>query len=142
MTVLKGLDIALYVNTEIDEFAPEPVWSMVGGQRGASLERETELVSINHKGGDGTTDYFATTSDWSVECDGILFLDDVAYEFLEEAYEAKIKIMVELRRGDKKYEGLALITSLPIEGAYDSEASYTVSLQGCGKLETSNLFVG
>lgn len=132
--VIKGFDIALYVDTAL-EGALEPTWSLVGGQRGASLDRSKENVSINFKGVGGMdTDYFNTTSNWSIECDGIMFLDDLAYDFLEEAYDTNKKIMVELRRGNKQYAGEALITSLPIEGAHDSEASYTVSLQGCGKL--------
>lgn len=132
---LKGFDLALYVNTQTDEFAPEPTWSMVGGQRNASLERSKEVTAINHKGEEGMeTDHFATTSTWSISADGVLFLDDLAYDFLEEAYDAGDKIMVELRRGGKQYSGKAIITSMPIEGAHDSEASYTIELQGCGKL--------
>lgn len=137
--VLKGFDLALYVNTQTAEL---PTWSMVGGQRGASLERSKETAAINHKGLDGlVTDHFTTTSTWSISADGVLFLDDIAYDFLEEAYDIGDKIMVELRRGNKQYSGLAIITSMPIEGAHDSEASYTIELQGCGKLIKEDLTV-
>ena len=140
--VLKGFDLALFVNTEDDEFATSPTWSMVGGQRGASLERSKEVTAINHKGVDGLeTDHFTTTSTWSISADGVIFLDDIAYDFLEEAYDAGQKVMVEMRRGNKQYAGEALITSMPIEGAHDSEASYTIELQGCGKLVKEDVTV-
>ncbi|WP_342045986.1 phage major tail protein, TP901-1 family [Bacillus sp. OTU530] len=125
----RGVNFLIYVNTGTTE---TPVWTKVAGQRGGTFNRDVETIDTTSK--DSTwseLDYgFAS---WSIEGDGLLVENDVAFVELEDAFMSKtiVKVRFETAAG-AKYEGNALITSLPIEAPYDDAATYSITLTGTG----------
>lgn len=125
--VLRGLDIKIGV-IEGDKF------TLLAGQRGATLNRSSEAIDGTHKGSNGWKENLAGTKEWSIECNGVFVTDDVAFAKLEQAFAEDMFVKVKISNGTWGYEGQALITDFPIETPYDDAATYTVTLQGSGSL--------
>lgn len=121
----KGIDILISVNSHI-----------LGGQRNATLSRSTESMDATSKDSDGWEEKEIGLKNWSVDCDGLMVEDDAAFLALETAYMTNIKVDVEVAfKSGGKYTGKAIITDFPIEAPYDDLSTYSVSLEGDGKLE-------
>ena len=62
--------------------------------------------------------------------------DDAAFAALEDAYMNNTKVTIDVAfKSGNKYTGSAIITDFPIEAPYDDLATYSVTLEGDGKLE-------
>lgn len=132
MNKINGLDILLSVNTGTVE---TPVWTAVGGQRGATLNRNASSIDITNKVSGGWKESISSFKEWSVNCDGLLVLDDVAFDALEAAFEAGSEVEVQIAKGEIiSYSGKAVISDFPIEAPYDDAAKYSISLTGTGAL--------
>ncbi|MDK2986537.1 MAG: hypothetical protein PWQ96_2181 [Clostridia bacterium] len=131
----KGVDFVIKVQTGVDETTGDPIFTIVGGQRGATLNRSAETIDITTKSSSGWRENEASIREWSIEADGLLIEDDTAYTELENCYMNGTKSLVELvTAAGNTYEGEALITDFPIEAPYDDAATYSVTLQGTGPL--------
>lgn len=131
----KGVDFVIKVQTGVDETTGDPIFTIVGGQRGATLNRSAETIDITTKSSSGWRENEASIREWSIETDGLLIEDDTAYTELENCYMNGTKVLVELvTAAGNTYEGEALITDFPIEAPYDDAATYSVTLQGTGPL--------
>jgi TP901-1 family phage major tail protein len=130
---MRGVDILLMVNTGTDAL---PVWAAVAGQRNATLAEESETIDITSKDSNGAFEYDYGFYGWTIDADGVYVKDDIGYQELKDAIRNKQKIKVRIQEeGVATEEGMALVTSAEFEGAYDAEVTYSVSLQGTGKLE-------
>jgi TP901-1 family phage major tail protein len=127
----KGVDFLIFVNTGTDQ---TPVYTKVGGQRGGTLNRDRETIDTTSKDNDGWADADYGLGSWSIDGDGLLVEDDTGLQELEDALmdEVVVKVRFQTAAGNK-YEGNALVTSLPIEAPYDDTATYSVTLTGKGK---------
>lgn len=132
MAYEKGVSVLLKVNTGTDLL---PVWTAVGGQRGATLNRSADTIETTSKDSTGYKSYAYGFKDWSIDADGLLVTDDAGYGELEDAFIAgtTIKVDVVMASGDK-YSGDVIITDFPIEAPYDDMTTYSVTLQGSGAL--------
>ncbi len=126
----KGVDILILVDTSTTEI---PQWTAVGGQRGATLSESVDTVDLTHKMSGGYKEYEYGLSDWSISADGVYISDDEGYEALIDAMRQKKKVKVRWQEaGTAVYEGDCLVISRDLEGPYDSEATYSIELQGTG----------
>jgi TP901-1 family phage major tail protein len=129
---MRGVDILLMVNTGTDAV---PVWTAVAGQRNATLAEESETIDITSKDSQGAFEYDYGFYGWTIDADGVYVKDDAGYQELKDAIRNKQKIKVRIQEeGVATEEGMALVTSAEFEGSYDAEVTYSVSLQGTGKL--------
>lgn len=129
MEEIRGIDILVSVETTIGEY------TVVGGQRGATLNRAAETMDATNKITGDWKRNISGLKEWSVDCDGLLALDDVGYLALEEAFNEGKAVKIQVAKGDAlAYEGDALITDFPIEAPYDDLATYSVSFTGAGPL--------
>lgn len=123
----KGIDIIILVNTG-DEVTP--AWTAVGGQRGATMSDSVDTIETTHKLSGGAKTYEYTFSDATISCDGVYIFDDTGYKALVDAMRNKEKVKVRWQeKGTDVYEGTFLVVSRDLEGAYDSEATYSMELQ-------------
>lgn len=107
----------------------------VAGQRGATLNRSVETTDRTTKDSDGNKEFGVSFSEWSIEADGLLVESNAALMALEDAFNEKEAIEIELITfAGNKYQGMAFITDLPIEAPHDDEATYSVTFQGTGAL--------
>lgn len=133
MATKRGMDFLIKVNTGTDLL---PVWSTVGGQRGATLNRSSDSMETTYKGTDGFKTFEPGFKEWSIDADGMIVDSDTALDALEAAFAGSDKVKIELVYGDDSttYSGEAIITDFPIEAPYDDMATYSISLQGTGAL--------
>ena len=124
MAKIKGIDVLVKVGA-----------NAIGGQRGATLNRSGEAIDATTKDSAGWKENLAGLKEWSVDCDGLLVVDDTAYDALETAFMASEAVTIEIAMpSGKKYSGSALVTDFPIEAPYDDSVTYSVSFIGTGAL--------
>lgn len=124
-TAVRGLNILVYVGSQV-----------VGGQRGATLNRGSETLDVSNKATEGGwKEFIQGAKEWSIECDGILMASDTGYEALETAYLGGTPVEVKINDGGTwGFKGNAIITDFPVEAPYDDALSYSVTFQGTGAL--------
>ena len=119
---IKGLDLLISIGAQT-----------LGGQRGATLNRSSEVIDITNKVSGGWKENVSGFKEWSVDADGLFITDDAAYLALETAYAAGTAVEVKLAKGaELVYSGSAYITDFPVEAPYDDASTYSVSLTGTG----------
>jgi TP901-1 family phage major tail protein len=128
----QNVKIVIEVNTGDDV---TPVWTVVGGQRNATFSEETETVDLTTMDSDGYQEFGYGLGSWTIECDGLYIPSAQGYSALKDAQRNKTNVQVRIQEDGQPTEvGEALVTSRELEGAYDGESTYNVSLQGTGKL--------
>lgn len=120
----RGLDIIISIDNNV-----------LGGQRGATLNRSSELIDITNKVNDGWVESLTSVKSWSIDCDGIFVVDDQALVAIEDAFLQSKIVDVKIADAAWGYIGKAVITDFPIEAPYDDAATYSLTLQGTGSLE-------
>ncbi|MEB6213526.1 phage major tail protein, TP901-1 family [Enterococcus casseliflavus] len=129
---IKGIDFLVKVNTGTTEL---PNYVSVAGQRGASLSRDAETMDSTSKDSQGWNENLSGFKSWSIDSDGLLVEDDAGYLALEDAYMEGEPVIISLTTASgNKYEGKAIVTSLPLDAPYDDLATYEVTFTGTGAL--------
>lgn len=132
MAEIRGIDILVSVNTGT---VAVPVYTVVGGQRGATLNRSSESIDVTSKVTGDWKKSLSGFKEWSVDCDGLFALTDTGFVALETAFEAGAEVLIKIANGTVLvYSGSAIITDFPIEAPYDDVATYAVSFTGTGAL--------
>lgn len=132
MDEIRGIDILVSVNTGTAE---TPVYTAVGGQRGATLNRSSETIDVSNKVSGDWKKSISGLKEWSVDADGLLALTDAGFAALETAFNNSTEVLIQIAKGiELVYSGNAIITDFPIEAPYDDVATYSVSFTGTGAL--------
>ena len=127
-----GVDFVIQVNTGTEA---TPSWTTVAGQRGATLNRSTDVVDTTSKDSNGWEENTPSIRHWSIDFDGLLVENDAAFVELENAYMNNEQVHVQMvTAAGNKFEGTATLTDFPIEAPHDGEATYSGTLQGSGAL--------
>ena len=135
MTKVAGVDVLLKVADA------DGVMQVLGGQSGATLNREAETIDTTDKTSGGFASAMAGTLSWSIDADGFVVLGDEAFDLIEDTFLARKRFQAEIRVGaddnadGRTYKGWVYITDLPLEFAQDSAVTYSLALQGDGVLE-------
>lgn len=128
----KAIDFIVLANTGT---SAAPSYKPIAAQRGATLNINTETLDISSKDSGGWKEAVAGQTSWSIEADGLLTEDDLAYKKLEDAIMERETVKVQLQtKAGNKYEGMAVITSSSLEAPYDDVATYSLSFEGASKL--------
>lgn len=126
----RGIDFLIMVNTGTPEV---PAYTKVGGQRGGTINFETDTIDLTSKDSDGWSFEDYGISSWNIEGDGIFTEDDTTHDALINAFMNKESLLVRYKYpSGKAYEGSVIVTEFPIEAPYDDVATYSVTLQGQG----------
>ena len=132
---MSGVDVILKVNTGTTE---TPVWTEVAFQRGATLNRSADTIYVSYKGTGAWKAYVAGMKEWSIDADGMYVFGATGFEALEEAFEDRTVIQVEIidtyLGSGAGFKGNCFIVDFPIEAPYDGELTYSITLQGNGAL--------
>lgn len=132
-----GKDYLLYINTGT---AYVPVWTVIGGQRGATLNQTAEEIDVASKSSGGWGEKLPGMRSWSIDLDGLVLLNNQGIEALRMAFAQGKKINIKLRYPDNSYQvGWAALTDFSSEMPHDGEASLSGTLSGNGPL--SNISV-
>lgn len=113
---------------------------VVGGQTGATLNREAETIDTTDKTSGGFASSIAGTISWSIDADGFIVLGDEAFELIETTFLARKTVACEIRVGADDdangvtYTGDGYIVDLPLDFAQDDAVTYSISIQGASAL--------
>ena len=107
--------------------------TLIGGQQGCSLNMETETSETTTKDSGVWAESEAVGLSWSVDCDGLVVVDDDGLEALEEAWRTLAKVDVKYGSPTNYKTGKAIITSLSQNSPSKEKTTYSVSLQGVGE---------
>lgn len=124
---------------------------ILGGQRGATLNRSAETIDVTTKDGDYWSESVAGFRSFSIDCDGAYIQGDESLKTINTAFEtgASIEVIVYMNvevlspdsaptySAKEKYEGKVIITEFSYDLPYDDLASYSMTLQGTGKLTST-----
>ena len=78
-----GKDYLLNVNTGT---VAVPVWTQIGAQRSADLNRSADSIDVSHKTSGGWSAKKAGLRSWSIDLGGLMLLSDAGIEALEYAF--------------------------------------------------------
>lgn len=137
-----GIDVLLKVRNADDEL------QTIGGQTGATLNREAETIDTTDKTSEGFSSAMPGIISWSIDADGFVVLGDTAFDLVEDAFLAREKFTAEIRVGDndnlngRTYSGEVYIVDLPLEFAQDDAVTYDLTLEGVGELKRVKGIVG
>lgn len=127
MATVRGMDVLVSIKSGLE-------YVVVGGQRGATLNRSSEAIDVTNKVNGGWKENVAGFKEWSVDCDGLYVVDDAGYAALEAAFNTSDEVELKIASGSLVYVGKAIITDFPIEAPYDDIATYSISFTGTGAL--------
>lgn len=131
MEKMRGMTCKVYIVDPVEEE------KILGGQRGATLNRSAETLDATSKDTEGFwKETLQGFKEWSIDTDGLLIESDEAYSVLEEKFlkSENVDVLVIMGSGTK-YKGNAVITDFPLEMPYDDMVTYSLSLTGSGALE-------
>ena len=106
----------------------------IGGQTGATLNRSAETIDVTDKTNNGYKEYMAGLKEWSLDCDGFVVISDEGIKILDEQFEARKPVFVEIVAAGRKYTGSGYLTDYPIEFPLDSAVSYSFTISGASAL--------
>ncbi len=109
--------------------------TVIGGQRGATLNRSAETMDETSKDSAGWKENGIGYKEWGVDCDGLLIESNAGYDALEDAFENDTPVELDITEpSGKKYTGSAFVTDFPVEYPYDDYSTYSMSFVGTGAL--------
>lgn len=110
--------------------------NVLGGQRGAKLNRSMSTIDVTAKASTGQwKENLSSFKEWGIDADALVVEDDAAYLALETAFENGTALTVSLEsEAGHTYSGSAYLTDFPLDAPYDDAATISVTLQGTGAL--------
>lgn len=107
----------------------------LGGQLGATLTRQAQMITITNKIDSDWAESLAGTKSWGISCNGVYVTSDTALLLLEQAFMNNKPVDVSIVVGGKTLKGKALLTDFPLSAVYNKEFQYSLRLLGTGALE-------
>lgn len=109
-------------------------FTVIGGQTGATLNRSAETIDVTDKTNNGYKESMAGLKEWSIDCDGFVVIDDAGIDILDDQFEARKPVYVEITIAGNKFTGSGYIVDYPIEMPLDSAVSFSLSIAGASPL--------
>lgn len=106
----------------------------LGGQQGAILNRQAEIIDITNKIKTEWAENLTGTKSWSIICNGLYVIDDNSFLLLEEAFVNNQSVEITINLGERQLKGKALITDFPLTAMFNKEFKYNLKLLGTGPL--------
>jgi len=111
---------------------------LVSYSTNCSLEVSMDTREVTNKESAGNAEFRESKKSWSGSGEFIFNADATfAYSDLFEAWEDRTMVTVRFStevNGDEYFQGSAYITGLPLNAPMEDNMSFTMSLQGTGKL--------
>jgi len=131
MPKVRGLDVYLKVNTGT---VGSPVWTKVGGQRGATITPGLSDIDVTDKDNEGWMDNLAGLRSFDVEFDAFLIEDDAGFLEVKKGFWERKDLHCQIITPAKTYTGLFRLTEMPMEAPHDDAASVSFTLKNIGPI--------
>ena len=119
----RSVDVVIYLNNY-----------PLGGQQGASLVRQAQVIDITNKINAEWSESLSGTKSWSIVCSGLYIVNDNSFALLEDAFMNNRPVEVSINVGSQQLKGKALITEFPLSAVFNKEFKYSLRLLGTGAL--------
>lgn len=119
----RSVDVVIYLNNY-----------PLGGQQGASLVRQAQVIDITNKINAEWSESLSGTKSWSIVCTGLYIVNDNSFALLEDAFMNNKPVEVSINVGSQQLKGKALITEFPLSAVFNKEFKYNLRLLGTGAL--------
>lgn len=121
------------------------VWDSTGktllaikGQQGLTINRSADSIEITSKDTEGDwKSKIAGMKEWSIDTDGLYYTNDDSHTALSKAFENSEPVCVKVVNKKLKkgmFAGFAVITDYPLEAPHDDAVTFSITLEGQGKL--------
>ncbi len=131
MAKVRGLDVYLKVNTGT---SGAPVWTKVGGQRGATITPGLSDIDVTDKDNDGWASNLAGLRSFDVEFDAFLVEDDAGFLEIKKGFWERKELHCQVVTPSHTYTGLFRLTEMPIEAPHDDAATVSFTLKNVGPI--------
>lgn len=132
MPAVTGVSFLTYINTGTDA---SPVWTLIAGQRGATLNMSIDEADTTSKDSSGWHEGLPTIRNWSIDFDALIIEGDAGLTAVENMFINKTQVKIELRTpAASKYTGKATLTDLSYDTPHDAEATCSGTFTGTGSL--------
>lgn len=115
---------------------------LIGGQQNCSLNMETETGDTTTKDSGVWSESEAVGLSWSVDCDGLIAVDDEGVEALITAWQTMKTVDIKYGKTGKYRKGKAIIESLSQNASQKEKCTYSVTFKGVGELTKDTTGVG
>jgi len=134
MSKIKGIDVYVKVNTGTESV---PVWTKVGGQKGATITPSISDIDVTDKDNDGWADNLAGIRSFEVEFDGFLIEDDAGYAEMKKGFWDRKDLHCQIITPAHTYTGKFRLTEMPVEAPVDDAVTVSFSLKNVGAIVES-----
>ena len=121
------------------------IWDSTGenllaikGQQGLTINRSADSIEITSKDTEGDwKSKIAGMKEWSIDTDGLYYVGDTSHTALSIAFENGDPVCVKVVNKKLKkgmFAGFAVITDYPLEAPHDDAVTFSITLEGQGKL--------
>jgi predicted secreted protein len=97
-----------------------------------SLEVSSDQIDITNKSSSAKKEYAYGFKSFTINCDGLITLDNYDYFDMLTDQENNTQISVTFTVGSKVFSGTCNIESISVDGPVEGIATYSVGLQGTG----------
>lgn len=123
MAFVQGNDIRV----SIDE-------RLIGGQQSGAMNKESKTSETTTKDSGMWDESEVSGLSWSVDCDGLVVVDDEALKALNKAWREAQTVTIKYGTSTNYETGSAIISSLSENSPNKEKCTYSVSFQGVGEL--------
>ena len=111
---------------------------LIGGQQNCSITMETETYDATTKDSGVWSEEEAVGLSWSIDCDGLILVDDAGLEALLTAWKGLQTVDIKYGTSTKYKTGKAIVESLSQNSSMKEKSTWSVTFKGCGELTDSS----
>lgn len=108
---------------------------MVAGQQNCTIDMSSSTIDCSTKESGLYEEFEIAGLGWSISLDGLVPLEDDAFDILEEAWENTEIVELHIGRTGKYKKAKAVIENLSLNSPMKDKSKYSCSLKGCGAFE-------
>ena len=108
---------------------------MVAGQQNCTLDLSSSTIDCSTKESGLYEEFEVAGLGWSLNLDGLIPLEDDAFDMLEEAFLNTQIVEIHYGRTGKYKKGSGIIESVSYNNAMKDKSKYSCSIKGCGAFE-------
>lgn len=128
-----GKAYLLYVATAGTQSSP--TYTLVGGQRGADLNRQADEIDASCKTDGGWKSVIPGLKSWNISLENLYVMNDAGAAFIEEAFLEGALIMVKFVYANNSYvTGICAVTECSLSTPHTDVATMNCTLSGMGGL--------
>ena len=131
---LVGKNVLLYINYGEGATEAAPVWTLVGGQRTASLSMSADAIDATNKTSGGWGETYAGIKSTQLSFEGIINKNDDGYAALKDAYiKGEAVDLCRYATDGTAERNWYNITELSDEAPYNDMATFSITAGGIGQ---------